>query len=111
MYPGNSSKYRNQIEEISSYWYNDARSKENIEIDIMMRTDSGLYAYECKWTKDKVDMRILQKLQKKTEGINSDIKHGLFSKSAYSEDLVAQSRTDLESAGYYVPGDLYIAQI
>lgn len=106
-----SRKYRNQIEEISSYWYNDARSKENIEIDIMMRTDSGLYAYECKWTKDKVDMRILQKLQKKTEGINSDIKHGLFSKSAYSEDLVAQSRTDLESAGYYVPGDLYIAQI
>ena len=50
-------KYKNSIQEISSYWHNNAKLKQNIEIDVVMKKGDELYAFECKWTNQPIDKK------------------------------------------------------
>lgn len=88
------------IQEIGRYWYNDAKQKKNIEIDIIMKNNDLLYAYECKWTNTKIDAKIVSILKYRTQIFNS-IQLGLFSKSGYDENL------DDKSLHLYNFSDLY----
>ncbi|MGI6506550.1 MAG: DUF234 domain-containing protein [Clostridia bacterium] len=58
-------KYKETIEEIGRYWYNDRQEKKDIEIDIVMRANNLLSVYECKWTDSPVGTKVVNELAKK----------------------------------------------
>ncbi len=80
-------KYPNEIQEISNYWYNDAKLKMDIEIDIVMRKSDKLYAFECKWTNKNINGKIIEDLKYKTLHLNENVNIGFFSKSGYADDV------------------------
>ena len=80
-------KFRNNIHEISSYWYINTKLKEDIEIDIVMEKDNELFAFECKWTNDPIDNKIFNHLHNKTSYLGKNVKLGFFSKSGYAKDF------------------------
>jgi hypothetical protein len=79
-------KYASTIQEIGRYWYNDASKRQDIEIDILMESSDELYAFECKWTNDKIDRHIESALEDKTI-IFKSINLGFFSKSGYGSNM------------------------
>lgn len=88
--------------EIGRYWYNDAKQKKNIEIDIVTRSEAGVSVYECKWTNDVFRLDTVKQLKKKSIVLNP-VKFGGFSKSGYSEE----AHNELEIA--IEPEDLFRA--
>ena len=80
-------KHANDIQEISSYWYNDAKLKKDIEIDIVMRKKDELFAFECKWTNKTINIKIAEKLREKTLHLKEDVIIGFFSKSGYENNI------------------------
>lgn len=79
-------KYKLSIQEIGRYWFNDAKTKQDIEIDIRMEEGNKHYAYECKWTNNKIDTRILNELENKTSKLKN-IHLGFFSKAGFDNNL------------------------
>lgn len=80
-------KFRNEIEEISSYWYNNSKLKQDIEIDIVMRRNGLLYAFECKWTNSPIDQKVESQLLSKIPHLGENVKIGFFSKSGFSSNI------------------------
>lgn len=78
-------RYSETIDEISLYWYNDRNKKIDIEIDIMMRESSQLYAYECKWTNSPIGKAIIEEMNQKVD-MFEDVTIGFFSKAEYEDD-------------------------
>ena len=91
---------RDAIQEIGRFWYNDSKKRLDIEIDIVMRTHNKLTIFECKWTNDTINKRVLDELEKKGDYIKSD-GLGFFSRKGYTVSL---ERTD---ALLYTVEDLY----
>lgn len=75
-------KYKATIEEIGLYWYNDKGEKKDIEIDIIMKTNEKLYAFECKWSNKPIGSRVKSELAKKAQRLEY-AELGYFSKSGY----------------------------
>ena len=86
--------------EIGRYWYNDAKLKKNIEIDIATKSEAGISVYECKWTNDIFRLNTVKHLKEKSE-ILKPVKSGGFSKNGYSAD----ARSELDFA--ISPDDLF----
>ena len=81
-------KYQATIEEIGRYWYNESKSKKNIEIDIVMKESGSLYAFECKWTNSPLGVKVLNELEEKTKHLSKGhVTTGLFSRSGYSKSI------------------------
>lgn len=77
-------KYRDSIEEIGRYWFNDSKSKKDVEIDILMRKANRLFAFECKWSKNYIGHSIENELMNKVIHLNVE-SIGLFSRSGYEQ--------------------------
>lgn len=79
-------KFSHTIQDLGRYWHNDARRKEDIEIDIVMKHEDRLTAFECKWTNKAVDQRVVNELMMKTNRLG-DVQFGFFSKSGFRKNL------------------------
>ncbi|QSX07688.1 ATP-binding protein [Alkalibacter rhizosphaerae] len=79
-------KYENTIQEIGRYWFNDAAKRQDIEIDIVMKTNHQLHVYECKWTNSRIGMGIVNNLQTKVDHFEG-AQLGFFSKKGYHSEL------------------------
>lgn len=77
-------KYKTTIEEIGRYWYNDAKEKRDIEIDIVMKESGKLFAFECKWTNDTIGHKIINYFEKKVS-VLGNVTLGYFSKNGYND--------------------------
>lgn len=91
-------KYSHTIDEIGRYWYNNAKEKKDIEIDIVMRDNGKLFAFECKWTNDPIGSNVRNCLEEKGK-IFGNVYLGFFSKSGYNNIGT--------NAGTYCIDDLY----
>lgn len=81
-------KYSSSIEEIRRYWYNDAREKRDIEIDIVMKESGKLFAFECKWTNSVIREKNIRDLENKTMYLNEkNVSLGFFSRSGYDDTI------------------------
>lgn len=88
-------KKRNQEPMISigRYWYNDRKTKTDIEIDICVQTQSNIHIYECKWTNTFIDDHIMSSLKEKGQFLNATkygafSKHGFQIKGSHHDDLI-----------------------
>lgn len=91
---------KSSIKEISSYWYNNAKLMQNVEIDVVMKTSDELYAFECKWTNKPLDKKNEEDLTCKALYLGENIRIGFFSKSRYTSNL---SQSSLR----FIPSDLF----
>lgn len=96
--------YKDQASEIGRFWYNDAKLRKDLEIDIVMKIEDKLFAFECKWTNSFVDREIAEHLKTKSEHVHAEIL-GAFSRSGYTE-----AAKSILSYTYSVP-DLYNNQL
>lgn len=81
-------KYRLTIEEIGRYWYNNSKLKQDIEIDVVMKESGKLYVFECKWTSQPIDHKVVKELKRKSEHLKKDdIVLGFFSKNGYDPSV------------------------
>lgn len=80
------SIYNEPLLDIGSYWYNDPLLRENIEIDIVTKSPSGIFVYECKWSTSKVGKSVLDNLIPKSQKLNA-VKSGLFSKTGFTDNI------------------------
>lgn len=95
-------KYQTSIQEIGRYWFNDSKKKLDVEIDILMKNNNKITAFECKWTNKKIDIKVVSDLEEKIENINID-SLGFFSKSGFdiSSDYECYTLEDLYNSSYY----------
>ena len=96
-------QYRDRIQEIGRYWFNDRTQKVDIELDVVMRTEDELAAFECKWTNQKIDRRIVENVVSKSAKLEPD-RLGFFSKAGYMQGLNS-------GHWYYTVDDLYSLSI
>lgn len=92
-------KHRDTILEIGRYWFNDRSRKVDIELDVVMREETKLTVFECKWTNKKIERNTVELLATKTESLKPD-QLGFFSKSGYVKGLDPNHL-------YYTVDDLY----
>lgn len=72
---------------IGRYWYNDRKSKTDVEIDVCVQTKKHIHIYECKWTNDRVGESVMNELIEKGQYLGAD-KYGAFSKHGYHDHLL-----------------------
>ena len=84
-------KYKSRNNEplmnIGRYWYNDRKSKTDVEIDVCVQTKKHIHIYECKWTNDRVGESVMNELIEKGQYLGAD-KYGAFSKHGYHDHLL-----------------------
>lgn len=97
-------KYKNTIQDINRFWYNDAKTKTDIEINIVMKNDDLIHVYECKWTNQAIDKRIATKLEEHGQYIKADT-IGFFSRGGYSNEIKEMTKET------YTTDDLYALSI
>lgn len=79
---------------LGRWWGSDPREKAQAEIDIMGEQDknTALFA-ECKWTKEKVDIGVLETLIKRSNLFSYKTKHYyLFSKSGFTKGCMERAK-------------------
>ncbi len=79
--------YQTSIQSIGRYWYNDAKERKQVEIDIMMKERDTYMAFECKWTEQLIDESVYQTLLKRANQFEP-VQLGFFSKSGYEESVL-----------------------
>lgn len=79
--------------DIGRWWGTDPNTHNQVEIDIMGEGDDGeLLLAECKWTNEKVDLHVLEKLLAKGELFRNSEKHYyLFSKNGFTKGCIARA--------------------
>lgn len=81
--------------EIGRWWGTDAKTHEQVEIDLVAR-DSGVYIFcECKWTNEPVDFQVLNKLKDKSKAFGKQPEKSyfiLFSKQGFTEKVQEEAR-------------------
>lgn len=93
-------QYKDSIQEIGRYWYHSRAESKEIEIDIIMREDDGLSAYECKWSKRPIDGQVLSQLKEKADLL--DIKRlGFFSRSGFSPSMPKEAYRLFDAEALY----------
>lgn len=79
-------KYKDSIEGIGRYWFNDSKTKTDIEIDIVMKKNQELFAFECKWTVAPIGKKEVKELELKAQYLG-ETTIGFFSKSGFAKDI------------------------
>lgn len=87
------SRNHEPIMNIGRYWYNDRKTKTDIEIDLCVQTKKHIHIYECKWTNNIVGESIMNQLIEKGRYLDAN-KYGAFSKNGY-HDLMLDKGYDL----------------
>jgi len=72
---------------IGRYWYNDRKTKTDVEIDLCVQTKRHIHIYECKWTNSIVGQSIMNELIEKGKHLDAD-KFGAFSKNGYHDQIL-----------------------
>ena len=91
---------KNHFYEIGRFWFNDAKQRRNIEIDIATRSDAGICVYECKWTNDIFRLDTVRQLKEKSSILNP-VEFGGFSKNGFSTEAAKELALSM------VPDDLF----
>jgi AAA+ ATPase superfamily predicted ATPase len=86
--------------EIGRYWGNSPILRQEVEIDIVTKTQNGNTAYECKWTNDLFRLDVVNNLKEKSRHLMVTA-FGGFSRSGYTRD--AKENLDI----CYTVDDLY----
>lgn len=78
--------------DLGRWWGTNPQTKTQEELDIMgSDRDTALFA-ECKWTNEKIDLGVLEKLVRRSELFHYSTKHFyLFSKSGFTQACVDQA--------------------
>lgn len=93
-------QYKDSIQEIGRYWHHSRAEAKEIDIDIIMREDDGLSAYECKWSKRPLDGQVLSQLKEKADLL--DIKRlGFFSRSGFSPSMPREAYRLFDAEALY----------
>lgn len=87
------SKNHEPIMNIGRYWYNDRKTKTDIDIDLCVQTKRHIHIYECKWTNSIIGESIMNQLIEKGRYLDAN-KYGAFSKNGY-HDLILDKNYDL----------------
>jgi len=82
-----SSRAEEVFGEIGRYWGNNPQRKQEVEIDLVTRMQSGISVYECKWTKEAFRLDVVNGLKAKSTHLNPKA-FGGFSKSGYSQEAL-----------------------
>ena len=79
-----------QFNELGRWWGNDKESKSQTEIDIMGEEDKDTAIFaECKWTNEKVDVGVLELLEKRAGMFNYKNTYlYLFAKSGFTKGCI-----------------------
>jgi AAA+ ATPase superfamily predicted ATPase len=87
------SRNHEPIINIGRYWYNDRKTKTDVEIDLCVQTKKHIHIYECKWTNSIIGESIMNQLIEKGRYLAAN-KYGAFSKNGY-HDLILDKNYDL----------------
>lgn len=84
-------KYKSRNDEpimnIGRYWYNDRKSKTDVEIDLCVQTKKRIHIYECKWTNSVIGKSVMTNLVEKGKYLDAN-KYGAFSKNGYHDHIL-----------------------
>lgn len=82
-----------QFNELGRWWGNDKKSKSQTEIDIMGEQDKSTAIFaECKWTNEKIDVGVLELLEKRAGMFNYKNKYlYLFAKSGFTKGCMEKA--------------------
>ena len=81
-------------DEVGRWWGGSARTKRQVEIDILAWNRNSAIIGECKWWNAKVDATVYADALRKAEEIRRDNRYiYLFSKSGFTDDLVAMGKS------------------
>jgi len=72
---------------IGRYWYNDRKTKTDVEIDLCVQTKRHIHIYECKWTNSIIGQSVMNELIEKGKHLDAD-KYGAFSKNGYHDHIL-----------------------
>jgi hypothetical protein len=102
-----SQRHRLQpvIYEIGTYSFDDAKKKVNRQFDVVTRDKNGYIAYECKYTKEKLGMAVIneEEFQIRDSGLEV-YKLGFISKNGFSEGIDGKKYNLFELKDFYVIG-------
>lgn len=83
------SRNNEPLMNIGRYWYNDRKSRADVEIDVCVQTKKCIHVYECKWTNDRIGESIMHELIEKGKYLGAN-KYGAFSRNGYHDHLLDQ---------------------
>ena len=76
------------VYEVGTYSFDDAKSKVNRQFDVVTRDREGYTSFECKYTNEPVDMRVIGEEESQTKGLDIDFyRLGFISKSGFSDNV------------------------
>lgn len=79
--------------DIGRWWGTDSKTRQQVEIDIMGTADKNTALFgECKWTNEKVDLSVLERLIEKSRLFHYENKHYyLFAKSGFTKGCMEKA--------------------
>ncbi len=104
------------FEDVGAWWRGHNGESDELDIVAMDRGHAVLVG-ECKWSTQPMDMRDLQGLRSALMKASQDLQpidhpwRALFSKSGFSDDLLALARVPDERLLLFTPNDLYASGI
>lgn len=81
------SKHQKPIMNIGRYWYNDRKTKTNVEIDLCVQTKHHVQIYECKWSSRMIGDSVMNDLIEKGSYIQANL-YGAFSREGYHSSIL-----------------------
>lgn len=82
---------------IGRWWGTDPVEKTQVEIDLIASDGNDYIIGECKWRKNKIEMKVLEELKKKADVFRKKRRrtwYVLFSKSGFSESVIEEAQKD-----------------
>lgn len=79
---------------IGRWWGTDSVTRKQVEIDLIANDGKDYLIGECKWRNEKLDLTVLQELQKKADVFSRRREHTwyiLFSKSGFTQAVIEES--------------------
>lgn len=70
---------------IGTYSFNDSKARKNVQFDVVTLDKSGYVSYECKYTKERIELSVLQEEKEETkESPLPFVKLGFIAKTGFS---------------------------
>lgn len=74
--------------DIGTYYFNDAKNKRNIQLDIVTEDENGYVSYECKYTNEPIGNKVINEEKQQTIELGMNIyKLGFISKRGFVENI------------------------
>ncbi len=88
---------------IGRWWGSDAKSRSQVEIDLIAKDAKSYLVAECKWRKEKTELNVLEELERKAQSFarfKHDPHYFLFSKSGFVPALAKDKRENLHLVSF-----------